>query len=93
MRTPYHLLCRREKIGSEAIGMQDDRRVETDWAGLWRELCEVSRQREAAEDGQDAWTGRSRRHHARTTRRWAKPDSTRQTIAAMLAAAPGAAGL
>lgn len=70
--------------------MQDDRRVETDWAGLWRELCEVSRQREAAEDGQDAWTGRSRRHHARTTRRWAKPDSSRQTIAAMLAAAPGA---
>lgn len=70
--------------------MQDARRVEMDWAALWRELCEVSMRREAARDSQDAWVGRSQRHHARTNRRWAKPDSSRQTIAAMLAAAPGA---
>jgi len=61
-----------------------------DWAALWRELCEVSMRCEAARDSQDAWVGRSQRHHARTNRRWAKPDSSRQTIAAMLAAAPGA---
>ncbi len=41
--------------------MQDDRRVETDWAGLWLELCEVSRQRRLRRMGR-TWTGRSQRH-------------------------------
>lgn len=63
----------------------------TDWAGLWRELSLAQRQRyQTRAAGKDAWQGFAHRHQARAIRRWAKPDSSRATIAAHLAAVPGA---
>lgn len=62
-----------------------------DWADLWRELSLAQRQRyQTRAAGEDAWQERAQRFQARAGRRWAKPDSSRTTIAAHLAAAPGA---
>lgn len=63
----------------------------TDWAGLWRELSLAQRQRyQTRAAGEDAWQDRARHYQERASRRWAKPDSSRATIAAHLAAAPDA---
>jgi precorrin-6B methylase 2 len=66
-------------------------RVMTDWAALWRELSLAQRQRERQRTpGEDAWQERAHHYQARAHRRWSKPDSSRQAVAAALEAAPGA---
>ena len=63
----------------------------TDWAGLWRELSLLQLQRHHTHAaGPDVWHDRAREFQARASRRWAQPDASRATVAAHLAAAPGA---
>jgi SAM-dependent methyltransferase len=65
----------------------------TDWIGLWRELVEAQEKIRAARKRaqarkDDAWTTKARSLDAKLRRRWAKPDSSRQTVIAALRAAP-----
>lgn len=63
----------------------------TNWAGLWRELSLVQLQRHPARAaGEDIWRDRARNLHARIGQRWLKPDASRNTIAARVAALPNA---
>lgn len=63
----------------------------TDWAGLWRELSLLHRQRMRKETpGKDTWEGRAHEYQAVASRRWLKPDSSRDAIAQQVAATPRA---
>lgn len=62
----------------------------TDWAALWRVLSQAQQQREHRGPSHDVWQERAREFQARANRRWVKPDSSRETIARCVAAAPGA---
>jgi SAM-dependent methyltransferase len=62
-----------------------------DWAELWRNLAQMHRDRQHPSlGGADLWQERARSYQARVEHRWAKPDSSREVIAAYLAAAPEA---
>lgn len=66
-------------------------RSDLDWAGLWRELSLLQLQRHPARAfGEDVWRERAREYQTRASQRWAKPDSSRHTVTACLAAAPNA---
>jgi precorrin-6B methylase 2 len=67
----------------------------TDWIQLWRELVEAQERIRAARNraqgrSGDTWKTKARAVDENLRRRWAKPDSSRQTIIAALQAAPGA---
>jgi SAM-dependent methyltransferase len=63
----------------------------TDWTDLWRELSQMPRhRRHAGADGGDPWQERARVYQARAGRRWCRPDSSRETVAAHVAAVPDA---
>jgi SAM-dependent methyltransferase len=60
----------------------------TDWGKLWAELVEIKKtsQKECFEtpgDG-DAWNTKAREYDALVKQRWENPDSTRETVLAML---------
>jgi precorrin-6B methylase 2 len=65
----------------------------TDWLALWRELAEAQAQgwkeTHAKQVGEDAWRDRARDYDARTKRRWATSDSSRDFVVSQLRANPG----
>lgn len=63
----------------------------TDWAELWRNLAQMQQERRrAVASSADPWQERARSYQSRVEHRWAKPDASRQVVAAHLAAAPEA---
>ena len=67
----------------------------TDWIRLWRELVAAQARRRTAKNQargrrDDAWKTKARSLDAKLRRRWAKPDTSRQTIIVALQAAPRA---
>jgi len=64
----------------------------TDWAALWRELCEAqarSWQADGTRTAEDVWREKARGFAAGVAKRWSTPDSSRGTVAAWLDAHPG----
>ncbi len=64
----------------------------TDWLVLWRELAEAQargwQETRARQEGEDAWRDRARDYDARTKRRWATADSSRDFVVSQLRANP-----
>ncbi len=59
----------------------------THWTALWRELVETRAQHpndETTEPRRDPWEKRAKQYAERVKRRWSKPDSSRDFIAAQL---------
>ncbi|MBN1260293.1 MAG: class I SAM-dependent methyltransferase [Anaerolineae bacterium] len=63
----------------------------TNWLSLWRDLViAYARGRQAEDTGQtDVWLTKAHAYHEAVLQRWAKPDSSRDFIAADLAVHPG----
>lgn len=65
----------------------------TDWLALWRELAEAQargwKEAKAQQQDGDAWRDRARDYDARTKRRWATTDSSRDFVVSQLQANPG----
>lgn len=65
----------------------------TDWLQLWGSLVkqrEDLRRRESSPDTEDRWSARAEEYDARTRRRWARDDSSREFLISLLKSLQGA---